>query len=49
MLDHQCNQGSSDENVNYEQQKEDSGKAVQGLPLASLLVNMRNEGVAGGN
>lgn len=36
VLDHQCNQGSGDENMNYEQQREDSGKGVEGLPLASF-------------
>lgn len=36
MLDHQCNHDCGDENVNYEWQWEDSGKRVEGLPLASL-------------
>lgn len=36
VLDHQCNQGSGDENMNYEWQWEDSGKGVEGLPVASL-------------
>lgn len=36
MLDHPSSQGSGDENMNYEQQREDSRKGAEGLPLVSF-------------
>lgn len=36
VLDHQYNQGSRDENMNYEREWEGRGKGVEGIPLSRV-------------